>query len=198
MWEAPEPAEHARTAGKVGGDAEGRDGSAKMAKVVGDEAGCEGDGICGTSQKTQEAVEAWLNASAPRHSASTGSPVACRPLPRLPHLLQSSASSLGVGRILRLRLFLHVRGPRTASLALSVSDSLRHLHRLPHFHLLQQFPRLHLPAAAFNSFRQPSRQLPGAPRVPHPLWLLRLRDLRPALQCQHPQCPSIRFTPPRT
>eukprot|EP00665_Eupelagonemidae_sp_cell47_P017975 gene17975-biopygen10717 len=57
-WEAPEPAEHARTAGKVGGDAECRDGSAKIAKVVGDEAGCEGDGICGTSQKTPEAVEA--------------------------------------------------------------------------------------------------------------------------------------------
>eukprot|EP00665_Eupelagonemidae_sp_cell47_P016314 gene16314-biopygen4610 len=57
-WEAPEPAEHARTAGKVGGDAECRVGSAKIAKVVGDEAGCEGDGICGTSQKTPEAVEA--------------------------------------------------------------------------------------------------------------------------------------------
>eukprot|EP00665_Eupelagonemidae_sp_cell47_P016421 gene16421-biopygen12298 len=42
MWEAPEPAEHARTAGKVGGDAEG----------------CDGGAICGTSQKTPEAVEA--------------------------------------------------------------------------------------------------------------------------------------------
>eukprot|EP00665_Eupelagonemidae_sp_cell47_P016754 gene16754-biopygen2492 len=58
VWEALEPEEHARTAGKVGADAEGRDGSAKTAKVVGDEARCEGDGLCETSLTTPEAVEA--------------------------------------------------------------------------------------------------------------------------------------------